>query len=87
MRVGEEHSFIVTKGVAASAIDLSGNTQTVKKSRSTNKTWHYFAYVDNSQDKPTDTTKAVSKMCFKPMETLGASTSRQTERTVRATDL
>ena len=33
------------------------------------KIWYFFTYIDDSQGKPTDTTKSVCKRCFKPAHT------------------
>lgn len=67
--VGEEHSLTMNNRSGCKCKTSFCAYTACRKSRSTKETRHYFAYLYNSQDKATDTTKPVCKRCFKPLET------------------
>ena len=62
--------------MAASTSTLADRPQLVDKADAQSKIWHYFGYIDDSQDKPTDTTKPICKRCFKPMQAKRANMSK-----------
>ena len=64
---------LCVRGMAADPRAFADRSRLVNKVEV--KIWHYYAYIADSQGKPTDTTKHVCKRCFKPTQTKGANVS------------
>ncbi|KAL1250025.1 hypothetical protein QQF64_021030 [Cirrhinus molitorella] len=61
--------------MAANTGALLDRPQLVEKVDARSEIWHYFAYIADSQGKPTDITKPICKKCFNPTQAKGANTS------------